>query len=168
MLRWQAEALRVSREVLRALGAALGQDEGYFDQWFDDEAAVHVKIVHYPPRAAEDADQGVGAHKDYGYLALLQQDEVDGLQVRRQDGEWIDAVPVPNAFVFNIGEMLEMATQGYLKATQHRVVSPQSGRAPLLHPLLPRPAPRRDRDATDKVERSGAEPGPQPVVIPLW
>ncbi|CAM5722707.1 MULTISPECIES: isopenicillin N synthase family dioxygenase [Streptomyces] len=127
VLRWQAEALRVSREVLRALAAALGQDEGYFDQWFDDEAAVHVKIVHYPPRAAEDADQGVGAHKDYGYLALLQQDEVGGLQVQREDGEWIDAVPVPNAFVFNIGEMLEIATQGYLKATRHRVVSPQAG-----------------------------------------
>ncbi|MFF0085729.1 isopenicillin N synthase family dioxygenase [Streptomyces canus] len=127
VLRWQAEALPVSREVLRALAAALGQDEGYFDQWFDDEAAVHVKIVHYPPRAAEDADQGVGAHKDYGYLALLQQDEVGGLQVQRGDGTWIDAVPVPDAFVFNIGEMLEIATQGYLKATQHRVVSPQPG-----------------------------------------
>ncbi|MCG7205503.1 isopenicillin N synthase family dioxygenase [Streptomyces arenae] len=127
VLRWQAEALRVSREVLRALAAALGQDEGYFDQWFDDEAAVHVKIVHYPPRAARDADQGVGAHKDYGYLALLQQDDVGGLQVQREDGDWIDAVPVPDAFVFNIGEMLEIATQGYLKATQHRVVSPQPG-----------------------------------------
>ncbi|SCF60773.1 Cys/Met metabolism PLP-dependent enzyme [Streptomyces sp. MnatMP-M27] len=78
VLRWQAEALRVGREVPRVLAAALGQDEGYFDQWFDDEAAVHVKIVHYPPRVAEDADQGVGAHKDYGYLALLQQDEVGG------------------------------------------------------------------------------------------
>jgi isopenicillin N synthase-like dioxygenase len=127
VLRWQAEALRVSREVLRALAAALGQDEGYFDQWFDDEAAVHVKIVHYPPRAARDADQGVGAHKDYGYLALLQQDEVGGLQVQREDGEWIDVSPVPDAFVFNIGEMLEIATQGYLRATQHRVVSPQPG-----------------------------------------
>lgn len=126
VLRWQAEALRVSREVLRALAAALGQDEGYFDQWFDDEAAVHVKIVHYPP-PARDAEQGVGAHKDYGYLALLQQDEVGGLQVQREDGEWIDAVPVPDAFVFNIGEMLEIAIQGYLRATQHRVVSPQSG-----------------------------------------
>ncbi|SDP04663.1 Isopenicillin N synthase [Streptomyces sp. cf386] len=127
VLRWQAEALRVSREVLRALAAALGQDEGYFDTWFDDEAAVYVKIVHYPPRVAQDADQGVGAHKDYGYLALLQQDEVGGLQVQREDGEWIDAPPVPGAFVLNIGEMLEIATQGYLKATQHRVVSPQSG-----------------------------------------
>ncbi|MHB9857029.1 isopenicillin N synthase family dioxygenase [Streptomyces sp. YIM S03343] len=71
VLRWQAEALRVSWEVLRALAAALGQDESYFDQWFDDEAAVHVKIVHYPPRPTDDADQGVGAHKDYGCLTQV-------------------------------------------------------------------------------------------------
>lgn len=127
VLRWQAEALRVGREVLRALAAALGQDEDHFDRWFDDEAAVHLKIVHYPPRPARDADQGVGAHKDYGYLALLQQDGVGGLQVRRDDGGWTDVPPVPGAFVVNIGEMLEIATGGYLKATAHRVVSPRAG-----------------------------------------
>ncbi|TCO44182.1 isopenicillin N synthase family dioxygenase [Actinocrispum wychmicini] len=126
-LAWQAEALRVSREVLRALASALGQDEGYFDAWFDDEASTHVKIVRYPGRATPDADQGVGAHKDYGYLALLQQDEVGGLQVQAQDGTWIDATPIPGSFVFNIGEMLEIATQGYLTATRHRVVSPPAG-----------------------------------------
>ena len=41
--------------------------------------------------------------------------------------EWIDATPLPDAFVFNIGEMLEIATQGYLKATDHRVLSPPPG-----------------------------------------
>ncbi|MHA6757599.1 isopenicillin N synthase family dioxygenase [Streptacidiphilus sp. PAMC 29251] len=127
VLRWQAEALRVSREVLRALAAALGQEEDYFDRWFDDEAAVSLKVIHYPPRPAPEAEQGVGAHKDYGYLALLQQDQVGGLQVQREDGSWIDAVPLADAFVFNIGEMLEIATQGYLKATRHRVVSPRPG-----------------------------------------
>ena len=127
VLRWQEEALRVSREVLRALAAALGQDEGYFDGWFDDEATVNVKIIHYPGRPSPDTDQGVGAHKDYGYLALLQQDEVGGLQVRGPGGGWIDVAPLPDAFVFNIGEMLEIATRGYLKATDHRVVSPAAG-----------------------------------------
>ena len=47
-----------------------------------------------------------------------------GLQVER-DGEWVDAPPVPGAFVVNIGELLEYATQGYLIATNHRVVSPK-------------------------------------------
>jgi isopenicillin N synthase-like dioxygenase len=124
-LAWQAEALRVSRAVLRALAVALGQDEGYFDAWFDEEAATHVKIVHYP--GGDHTDQGVGAHKDYGYLALLQQDDVGGLQVQARDGSWIDATPIPGSFVFNVGEMLEIATQGYLTATRHRVVSPPAG-----------------------------------------
>ncbi len=124
VLGWQAEALRVAREVLRALSAALGQREDYFDGWFDGEATLHVKIVHYPPREAPEDAQGVGSHKDYGYLALLQQDDVGGLQVQAADGTWIDAAPVPGTFVVNIGEMLEIATQGYLKATLHRVVSP--------------------------------------------
>ncbi len=37
---------------------------------------------------------------------------------------WIDASPLPGAFVVNIGELLELATNGYLRATVHRVVSP--------------------------------------------
>jgi isopenicillin N synthase-like dioxygenase len=127
VLAWQDEALRVTREVLRALAVALGQEEGYFDAWFDEESSLHVKIVHYPGRPTQAEDQGVGAHKDYGYLTLLQQDEIGGLQVRATDGGWIDAAPVPGAFVVNIGEMLEIATRGYLTATRHRVVSPPAG-----------------------------------------
>jgi isopenicillin N synthase-like dioxygenase len=124
VLRWLAEAERVSREVLRALSAALGQSETYFDAWFDDEAYPHVKVVRYPAREQVASTQGVGAHKDYGWLALLLQDDLGGLQVEAGDGSWIDARPVPGAFVVNIGELLEVATQGYLRATRHRVVSP--------------------------------------------
>lgn len=127
VLRWQDAMLRVSLEILRALAAALGQDECYFDAWFDEESALHLKIVRYPGRPEPDADQGVGAHKDYGYLALLQQDDVGGLQVEGPDGRWIDATPLPGTFVVNIGEMLEIATRGYLTATRHRVVSPPVG-----------------------------------------
>ena len=128
VLGWLAEADRVSREVLRALAAALGQPETYFDGWFDDESHTHLKVVHYPGRERAESDQGVGAHKDYGWLALLLQDDLGGLQVEAKDGTWIDAVPVPGSFVFNIGEMLEVATQGYLRATRHRVVTPAAGR----------------------------------------
>ncbi len=92
VLRWQDEALRVGREVLRALAVALGQDEGYFDAWFDEESSLHVMIVRYPGRPDPGSDQGVGVHKDYGYLALLQQDAMvwSGSQVtvlRRHEGD---------------------------------------------------------------------------------
>ncbi len=121
---WQGEADRVSREVLRALAVALGQDESWFDRWFDDEAHSHLKVVRYPGRGDAPDDQGVGAHKDYGFLALLLQDDIGGLLVEALDGTWVDAVPVPGAFVFNLGEVLEIATRGYLRATVHRVTSP--------------------------------------------
>lgn len=82
VLAWQAEALRVTRELLRAFAAALGQPETYFDGWFDEESHQHLKVVRYPGRDTPTDDQGVGAHKDYGFLALLHQDEVGGLQVQ--------------------------------------------------------------------------------------
>lgn len=43
------------------------------------------------------------------------------------DGNWIEAEPLAGSFVVNIGELLEMATDGYLKATVHRVVTPPAG-----------------------------------------
>lgn len=124
VLAYQDAAERVSKEVLAAFAVALGQDEHYFEQWFDDESHNHLKVIRYPGRGDEPDDQGVGSHKDYGFLALLVQDDFGGLQVQSLEGEWLDATPLRGSFVFNIGEMLEVMTQGYLRATVHRVVSP--------------------------------------------
>ena len=48
MLRWLREAERVARTVLGLLAEALGQDAGWFDRWFDDEAVTTTKLVRYP------------------------------------------------------------------------------------------------------------------------
>ena len=55
------------------------------------------------------------------------QDDVGGLQVQR-DGALVDATPVPGSYVMNLGEMLQAATSGYLRATPHRVQSPPPNR----------------------------------------
>ena len=57
-----------------------------------------------------------------------------------KDGEWIDAPSVPGAFVVNIGELLEIATNGYLKATLHRVQSPAAGDTRVSVPFFFGPA----------------------------
>jgi isopenicillin N synthase-like dioxygenase len=80
VLAWIAEADRVSRTVLRALAAALGQPDDYFDGWFDEQANTSTKVVRYPGRGQDESDQGVGSHKDYGYLALVLQDHHGGLR----------------------------------------------------------------------------------------
>ena len=56
----------------------------------------------------------------------MHQDEVGGLQVDR-DGVMVDVPALPGAFVVNIGEMFQLVTRGYFRATVHRVVSPPSG-----------------------------------------
>jgi isopenicillin N synthase-like dioxygenase len=85
-----------------------------------------IKIIRYPGRATENGDQGVGAHKDSGFVTILLQEKQAGLQVQGEGG-WIDAPPIPGTFVVNIGEILEMASSGYLRANVHRVVSPPAG-----------------------------------------
>lgn len=121
---WQDHLAGVARKLLRAWARSLGAPETYFDEHFGEPSTL-LKIVRYPGKDDPTPQQGVGAHKDSGVLTLLWVEPgKGGLQVER-DGEWVDAPPVPGAFVVNIGEMLEYATQGYLIATNHRVVSPR-------------------------------------------
>ena len=120
---WHDHLTGIARKLLRAWALALGAEKQYFDRHFGDPQTL-IKIVRYPGKDDPTPQQGVGAHKDSGVLTLLWVEPgKGGLQVER-DGEWVDAPPVPGAFVVNIGELLEYATQGYLTATNHRVISP--------------------------------------------
>lgn len=127
VLRWQDEVTGVLVRLLRAFALALGQDEDVFAPIYDGAPHQLVKIIRYPGRNPGEGDQGVGAHKDSGLLSLIFQDGQGGLQVEGPS-DWIDATPRPDAFVVNIGELLELASDGYLRATVHRVVSPPAGR----------------------------------------
>jgi isopenicillin N synthase-like dioxygenase len=127
ILRWQDELTRISTRLLQAFAVALEQDENAFEKIYAGQPNHLIKIIRYPGREATESEQGVGAHKDSGFLTLLLQEKQKGLEVEAVDGTWIEAEPQPGAFVVNIGELLEMATDGYLKATVHRVVTPPAG-----------------------------------------
>jgi isopenicillin N synthase-like dioxygenase len=126
VLRWQVAALGVLTQLMRAFAAALGQPEDALESLYRDEPHYLVKLIRYPGRDTTGSDQGVGAHKDAGLLTLLLQDEHGGLQVETPEG-WLDVEPRPGTFVVNIGELLELASDGYLRATLHRVVVPSVG-----------------------------------------
>ena len=125
-LRWQAQTTALLLHLVRAFALALGQPEDVFEQICRDTPHQLLKIIRYPGRRAGRDDQGVGAHKDGGILTALIQDDRGGLQVETASG-WIDVAPLAGAFVINIGEALEMATDGYLRATVHRVIAPPAG-----------------------------------------
>ena len=96
----------------------------------------------------------MGAHRDSGVLTLLLAEPGSrGLQVRRPEATgrlagWIDVPPLDGAFIVNIGELLEVATGGYLRATEHRVNLRRVGGRADFGALLLQPATgRADPDA---------------------
>ncbi len=127
ILAWQDRLAAVGHRLLQELLVSLDAPRDFFDNAFSGHPHLHTKLVRYPGRAPDGSEQGVGWHKDYGLLTLLLQDEHGGLQVQDADGGVIHVDPIRGAFVVNLGELLEIATRGYLVATNHRVVSPASG-----------------------------------------
>ncbi|RSZ65621.1 isopenicillin N synthase family oxygenase [Corynebacterium hylobatis] len=123
---WLDTLTEVGLDLLRAWAESLGQEPDFFDGHFTRPYPL-LKLAHYPGHDGSQSGQGVGAHHDPGVLTLLLPEQGSaGLQVENEGG-WIDVEPLPNHFVVNIGELLEAATDGYLKATPHRVLPPGPG-----------------------------------------
>ena len=125
MLTYQRGMSLLAAKLLSNMAEALEQPANVFASIYEPEPHTLMKLIRYP--AMPGSGQGVGSHKDYGFLTLIMQDfqgATNGLQVLAENGEWIDAPPRPGTFIVNIGEALEMASDGYLKATVHRVVTP--------------------------------------------
>jgi isopenicillin N synthase-like dioxygenase len=127
LLGWQKRMTELAIRLLSAFCEALGQDPDRLAPVYEGEPNEHIKIIRYPGRDQTESDQGVGPHKDSGLLTLLLQDRQDGLEVETADGKWIKAPPEPGTFVVNIGELLELATDGFLRANVHRVITPPLG-----------------------------------------
>ncbi|WP_417217776.1 isopenicillin N synthase family dioxygenase [Arthrobacter sp.] len=126
---WADLMSTVGAELLSAISVSLGLPEDYFAEPFEAAPAWMGKLVHYVGgQVPEAGTQGVGLHADYGFVTLLLQDLVGGLEVKPygQD-DWITVEPISGALVVNLGEMLEVATNGYLMATIHRVTAPAPG-----------------------------------------
>ncbi len=140
-LAWMAAMEPLGVTVMRALALGLGQSIDAFDAAMLPRGDVHVKIIRYPAQIpGQDTGQGVGMHHDSGVLTFILQDDTGGLEVQTPDG--IIAAPRKSGcYVMNLGEMLQAATNGYLRATPHRVVSPAGGAARIsiaffAHPRL--------------------------------
>ncbi|RAJ40468.1 isopenicillin N synthase-like dioxygenase [Kitasatospora sp. SolWspMP-SS2h] len=138
-LHWIDRLDGVARRLLHALLASIGARPDFYDDAFAPHPHLRLKLVRYPGSAPDGPPQGVGTHKDYGFITLLLQDTVGGLQVERPDSTFLDVPPLDGAFVVNLGELLEVATDGYLKATSHRVVSPPGARERFSVPFFYNP-----------------------------
>ena len=132
----------VGHALLRGISLALGLDDGLV------RSASHRRrrrccsassaTRRSPAPSKRTQEWSVGEHTDYGLLTILAQDAVGGLEVRSRDG-WVAAPPIPDAFVVNLGDMLERMTGGRYRSTPHRVRN-TSARDRLSFPLFLDPA----------------------------
>lgn len=129
---------KVSQALMRAIARGLSLEEHFFDPAFDTGLST-LRLLRYPIRTDTDqaarSDPGVwvthggrrfyvsGApHVDSGFLTLLAQDGVAGLQARHLDGTWLDVPPIDDGLAVNFGKVLERWCGGRIKATEHRVI----------------------------------------------
>ena len=122
--------------LMRAVARGLGLRETHFDAAFAGGIST-LRLIRYPARARETlagiagiAAEGdgngrhlIGAqHADSGFVTILAQDGVAGLQALAPDGAWLDVPPVAGSLAINFGRLLERWTGGRIRATEHRVV----------------------------------------------
>ncbi len=112
----------LSRELLRIMSLSLGLEKTHIEQIFGANPAPYLKLIRYPRTCA--GGQGVGTHKDSGFLTLLLQDEHAGLEAMANDDTWYSVDPLPGSLVVNTGELLQLVTHNYFIATPHRVINP--------------------------------------------
>jgi isopenicillin N synthase-like dioxygenase len=134
ILEYLAAMTALGHELMRAIALSLELEENYFSSHYTADPLTLFRIFNYPVVQNPQSLWGVGEHTDYGLLTILKQDDAGGLQVKTPSG-WIEAPPVPNSFVCNIGDMLDRLTNGFYRSTPHRVRN-ISGRNRLSFPFF--------------------------------
>ena len=115
---------KTSKYVLRALALYLKLDEFYFDKYIVNGNSI-LRPIHYPPILEKPKDAvRAAAHGDINLITLLMGAQGKGLQVKNNEGEWIDAIASKDQLMINVGDMLSRHTNNKLKSTVHRVINP--------------------------------------------
>jgi isopenicillin N synthase-like dioxygenase len=123
VLEYMSVMTQLAHTVMRGIALSLDLEESYFSDRYTADPLILFRIFNYAPNPLATSNKqlwSVGEHTDYGLLTILKQDDCGGLQIRSKQ-RWIDAPPIPNTFVCNIGDMLDRMTGGLYRSTPHRV-----------------------------------------------
>lgn len=115
------ETRKLFLSVMEAIMESLGISNTKNEQTELENGSQLMVVNCYPPCPQPDLTLGMPPHSDYGFLTLLLQDTVRGLQIQHRD-EWFTVQPIPGAFVVNVGDHLEIFSNGRYKSVLHRVI----------------------------------------------
>ncbi|KAJ9689849.1 hypothetical protein PVL29_012490 [Vitis rotundifolia] len=129
MKEFTAHLEKLAELLLDLLCENLGLEKGYLKKAFygSQGPSFGTKVSNYPPCPQPELIKGLRAHTDAGGIILLfQDDKVSGLQLLK-DGQWIDVPPMRHSIVINLGDQLEVITNGKYKSVMHRVIAQTDG-----------------------------------------
>ncbi|XP_073115857.1 protein DMR6-LIKE OXYGENASE 2 isoform X5 [Elaeis guineensis] len=108
-------------KLLELIALTLGLPAKRLNGFFKDQSSF-MRLNYYPPCPSPHLALGLNRHKDAGVLTILAQDDVEGLDVkRRSDGEWIRVKPIPNSYVINVGDIVQVWSNDKYESAEHRV-----------------------------------------------
>ncbi|XP_065880167.1 S-norcoclaurine synthase 1-like [Euphorbia lathyris] len=127
--KYSADLQKVTVGLLRVMARNLKVDPEKLGRMFEDEGVQGVRMNYYPPCSQANKVIGLTPHSDLtGLTLLLQVNEVQGLQIKK-NGKWVPIKPIPGALIINVGDIIEIMSNGEYKSIEHRaVVNPEKER----------------------------------------
>ncbi|MED6185208.1 hypothetical protein PIB30_054810 [Stylosanthes scabra] len=116
---------KLSLTLLELLSEALGLESSYLKN-IDCAEGVFMVGHYYPSCPEPELTLGTSSHRDIGFITILLQDQVGGLQVFHES-HWIDVTPIPGAFIINLGDMMQVITNDKFISAKHRVLAQKTG-----------------------------------------
>ncbi|KAI3845867.1 hypothetical protein MKW92_044580 [Papaver armeniacum] len=115
---YTSEVSKLAMTLLEMMGTALKIEARVMTEVFEG-GIQSIKMNYYPPCPQPDLVMGVMPHSEFGGLTiLLQLNEVEGLQIRNK-GELVTVKPLHNAFIANVGDVMEILTNGLYHSVEH-------------------------------------------------
>ena len=114
----------VGERMLPVLARSLDMPAGHFAPFFENEAHINVRFLHYPPQDTDDDEQfGQGPHTDNSFITMLAREDVPGLAVRLPSGEWLAPPVIPGTLLVNLGNMMKRWSNDRFLSTPHGVLN---------------------------------------------
>lgn len=152
----------LGRKMVGAIARSLDLPADSLDRYFEDPTTF-LRLLHYPTQPREEGLFGSAPHTDYGFITLLSQDDVGGLEVKNKAGDWVPAPPVPDSFVMNVGDILARWSNDQFVSTPHRVIN-RSGRERYSQPFFFDPSMDEMIETLDVCVPAGTQPKYEPVL----
>ncbi|XP_050204377.1 codeine O-demethylase-like [Mercurialis annua] len=112
----------ITEVVFKAMAMSLNLDEHCFLDKYGDKATLRARYNYYPPSSSNDLAIGLAPHTDPSAITILLQDKhVEGLHFLKDD-QWFRVPIIPQALLINLGDQLQIMSNGLFKAPIHRVV----------------------------------------------